>query len=79
MAFSGGGIANQDNISKNVILLLDVLLYVSPLLCFISAGLMIHGYLSGASACTYGWHLLPLPTAIAYLVFAISLSGSSGR
>jgi hypothetical protein len=40
---------------------------------------MIHGYLSGASARTYWWHLLPLPTAIAYLVFAISLSGSSGR
>ena len=79
VAFSGGGIANQDNVNKNVILVLDVSLYVLPLLCFISAGLMIHGYMSGASARTYWWHLLPLPTAIAYLVFAISLSGSSGR
>ena len=79
VAFSGGGIANQDNISKSVILVLDVSLYVLPLLCFISAGLMIQGYLSEASARTYWWHLLPIPPAIAYLVFAISLSGSSGR
>lgn len=79
VAFSGGGIANQDKVSESVILVLDVSLYVLPLLCVISAGLMIHGYLSGASARTYWWHLLPMPAAIAYLVFALSLSGSSAR
>ncbi|MDP3699597.1 MAG: hypothetical protein Q8R72_01680 [Hylemonella sp.] len=79
VAFSGGGIANQDKVSKGVLLVIDVSLYVLPLLCFISAGLMVHAYLSGASARGFWWHLLPLPAAIAYLVFAISLSGSSGR
>lgn len=79
VGFSGGGIANQDNVSKSVILVLDVSLYVLPLLCFVSAGLIVHGYMSGASARTYWWHLLPLPAALAYLAFAISLSGSSGR
>lgn len=79
VAFSGGGIANQDKVSKSVILALDVSLYVLPLLCFVSAGLIVYGYLSGASARTYWWHLLPLPAAVAYLAFAIALTSSSGR
>jgi hypothetical protein len=77
VAFSGGGIANQDNVSRSVLLVIDVSLYVLPLLCLASAGLMIHGYLSGATARAYGWHLLPLPAAVAYVLFALSVSGSS--
>ncbi len=77
VAFSGGGIANQEGVRRSVILVLDVALYVLPLLCLVSAGLMVHGYLSGASARTYGWHLLPVLPAVAYLVFAVSLSGTT--
>ncbi len=77
VAFSAGGIANAGGVSARDMLLLNVSLYVLPLLCLVSAGLMIHGYLSGASARAYWWHLLPIPPAIAYVLFALSLSGSS--
>lgn len=79
VAFSSAGIANGAKLSPMTSLVLDASLYVLPLLCFVSAWMLVQGYRSGASAHTYWWHLLPIPPAIAYLVFAISLSGSSGR
>ncbi len=77
VAFSAGGIANEGGVSARDMLVLNASLYVLPLLCLVSAGLMVHGYLSGASARTYWWHLLPIPAAVAYVIFALSLGGSS--
>ncbi|HBH37337.1 MAG TPA: hypothetical protein DDX06_03015 [Curvibacter sp.] len=77
VAFSAGGIANAGGVSPRDMLVLNAALYVLPLLCLVGAGLIIHGYLSGASARSYWWHLLPIPAVIAYIVFALSLSGSS--
>lgn len=79
VAFSSAGIANGAKLGPMTSLVLDASLYVLPLLCFITVWMLVQGYRSGASAHTYWWHLLPIPPAIAYLVFAISLSGSSGR
>lgn len=79
VAFSASGIANEGSASERAMLVLNASLYALPLLCLVSAGLMVHGYLSGGSARTYWWHVLPIPPAMAYLVFALSLSGSSGR
>ncbi|MFN7444715.1 MAG: hypothetical protein ACK5RC_06000 [Curvibacter sp.] len=77
VAFSAGGIANAGGVSPRDMLLLNAALYVLPLLCLVSAGLIVYGYVSGASARTYGWHLLPLPAAVAYILFALSLSSAS--
>lgn len=79
VAFSSAGIANGPPLGKATSLVLDASLYVLPLLCFVSVWMLVQGYRSGASAYTFWWHLLPIPPAIAYLVFALSLSGSSGR
>ncbi len=79
VAFSSAGIANDGPLDKFTSLVLNVSLYVLPLLCFLSAWLIVQGYRSGASAHTFWWHLLPIAPTIAYLVFALSLSGSSGR
>lgn len=79
VAVSGSGIANGAKLGKTTLLVFDASLYVLPLLCFVSAWLIVQGYRSGASAYTYWWHLLPIPAAVAYLAFALSLSSSSGR
>lgn len=79
VAFSSAGIANGTRLGPMTTLVLDASLYVLPLLCCVSVWMLVQGYRSEASAHTYWWHLLPIPPAIAYLVFAISLSGSSGR
>ncbi len=79
VAVSGAGIANGAKLDKTRLLVLDASLYLLPLLCLVSAWLIVQGYRAGASAHTYWWHLLPIPAAVAYLVFALSLSSSSGR
>ena len=77
VAFSSAGIANGAKLSQMTSLVLDASLYVLPLLCFVSVWMLVQGYRSGASVHTFWWHLLPIPPAIAYVVFALSLSGSS--
>ena len=79
VAFSGAGIANSTRLDRLPSLVLDASLYALPLLCCISAWMIVQGYRSDASAHTFWWHLLPIPAAIAYLLFALALSGSSGR
>ncbi len=78
VAFSSAGIANGAKLDKVNSLVLDISLYVLPLLCFLSAWFIVQGYRSDASVHTYWWHLLPIPPAIAYVLFALALSRSSG-
>ena len=78
VAFSSAGIANEAKLDNGTSLVLDLSLYVLPLLCFVSVWMLVQGYRSGASAHTYWWHLLPIPPAIAYVLFALTLSRSSG-
>lgn len=76
VVFSGGALANGRVLSAVQEHVLDVSLWLLPMLCVLSAGIVIYLHRHGGSALAYAWYALPFAGVAAYLVWANALTGS---
>lgn len=74
VAFSGGGIANGNTLSKLQHGILDFSIFALPLSCALSAGIVLYLYNTGANSSSYWWYGLPLIVTALYIWFALTLS-----
>lgn len=79
VAFSAGGIANGNSLSKRQMSVLNLSIYALPATCLLSAGIVIYFYCTGASVIAFWWHLLPLGATVAYLLFVSTIGGTNKR
>lgn len=70
VAFSAGGIDNLKQPGRLRATILDVSLYVLPVLCLVSAAIVIYEYTTGGSTASYWWYCLPGAVALIYAVYA---------
>jgi hypothetical protein len=75
VAFSAAGIMNNGPVGPVHSFVLNLSIYALPLLCFISAGIVIsHYYRGGSNLQVYWWYLVPVVAAVIYLVYAVKLN-----
>ncbi len=72
--FAGAGIGNKHTLTALQNTILTYSIYGVPLICFVTAGLVIYLYSNGGSSSSYYWYLLPLAVVAAYIGYAVVLS-----
>ena len=73
--FSAGGIANNNESLgqiQNAILVASI--YLMPLSCLVSAGIVIYFYNQGASANTYWINMVPILLTSVYVLYTVKLN-----
>ena len=74
VAVSAGSIANNNTVSELQSSILNISIYLLPLICLLSAGIVIFQYTMNSSSLSYWWNTLPIAMTIIYLLFTLSLS-----
>lgn len=73
VAFSGGGLANGDSLTKRQELFLNLAILALPASCAVSAVAVIYLYITDAGATAYWWYALPVALMVLYLAYALYL------
>jgi hypothetical protein len=73
VAFSGGGIANGNSLTKGQELFLDIAILALPASCAVSAIAVIYLYITDAGATAYWWYAMPVALMVLYCVYALYL------
>lgn len=73
VVFSAAGLANGSQLGKLQLGILNLSIYLLPLLCVLSAAIVVYLYRHGGSAASYEWYAMPLAATVLYLGYAIIL------
>ena len=74
VVFAGGGYANNPSISKGIIKIFDLAMFVLPGLWAIAGVILLLAYFREWGASHYWWAASPLPFTIAFILWMLSLS-----
>lgn len=73
VVFSATGVGNEHALSKLQTGILNFSMFALPLICIVSAGIVLFQYKNGGSAASYWWHAAPLVAAVVYTLYAARL------
>lgn len=74
VVFSACGLAGGARLGRFSTAMLDKSMYLLPMLCPLSAGIVIYLHCTGGAAASYAWYAMPLGGAVLYLVYFTALA-----
>lgn len=74
VAFSAAGVVNEHVLSKLQTGILNFSMFALPLICVLSAGIVLFQYKNGGSATSYWWHVAPILAVALYTFYVSRLS-----